>query len=335
MSENPKNILIVDDDENIRNLLKIYLEAHEYTFEEAGSGESAVEIFTERQLQHGFDLVIFDQVMLGMDGVTTFSEIQKVDGRLPAIMLTAFPTINLAIRFIQLGGINFLTKPFDPMSGVLSTVIFEAMNYKRIMRDQVTAEMKKSKCENIVFQDESHVSEVLQFRYDFASWKVLIVDDDEAIHAATRLVLEKFVFDGRAMEFHSAYSANEAITWLDANPAVALVLVDTVIETEFAGFDVIKHIRNTMGNRLIRIILRIEHAGELPEQKVVLDHDIDGFLPKEDISIQRFTIMVTTVFRAYRDLLVIEKQRQDSVEQLRLAHCRIAELESQLSDSVN
>ncbi len=93
-----------------------------------------------------------------------------------------------------------------------------------------------------------------------------------------------------------------------------------------------------MGNSLIRIILQSDQIGDFPEQKVILDHEIDGFLTKKDLSIQHLTIMVYTTLRAYRDLLIIEKRRQikatelEAVSQERNAmQTRINELEDELT----
>ncbi len=329
MPTNKKRALIVDDNKAVLALLKAYLNKRDYEVEEAESGETAVDIFKERGLNHGFDIIIIDHIMPGIDGLTAFKEIQKTDSRLPAIMLTGFSSINLAVRFIQQGGINFLTKPFDSNSELLALAIGEALNYKRITRAQVSA-VQESSSELLTFRDENAETEASQAPCKLSPWKMLIIDDDEAIHGSTRLLLEKFVFDGRLLEFYSVYSAGEAKSWLDDNPDVALVLVDTVMETEFAGFDVIKHIRKTMGNSLIRIILRAERYGELPVQKVVLDYEIDGYLAKQDVSIQRLIIMVTTAIRAYRDLMIIEKERQETVIELEAAHHEKENLETRI-----
>ncbi|MCF6282636.1 MAG: response regulator [Candidatus Polarisedimenticolaceae bacterium] len=337
MSKKRERILIVDDDKLIRNILRVYLEEHDYDVEEAISGDAAVAIIKQHGQQHNFDLIILDQVMPGLDGLSTFQEVQKIDAKLPAIILTGYPTINLAIRFIQLGGINIVSKPFDPQSEVLVTTLREAINYAHIQLAQAAADQEESN-EPFIFLDEGSETES-NITYDETTWKVLIIDDDEAVHRSTKLSLDKFIFDGKTLEIHSTYSASEAKEWLNHHQDVALVIVDSTMETVFAGFDVIKHIRKTMGNRLIRIIFRTEQAGELPEQKVVIDQEIDGFLTKHDISTQGLTVMVTTILRAYRDLLIPERQRQEKIVELKVSNqiqkelqARIDELENQLTN---
>jgi CheY-like chemotaxis protein len=335
MNKPQERVLIVDDEKLSRVVVRAYLEERHYIVEEAASGEAAIEILTARGLQHGFDLIILDQIMTGIDGLTTFQKIQKIDKHLPAIMLTGYPSINLAIRFIQLGGTNIVSKPWDPHSGVFATIIHEALNYSHIQEAQAAANQASSN-EPLLFIDDSNEDEQL-ITYDDTCWKVLVIDDDENIHRSTRLALDKFLFDGKPLLINSTYSASEAKEWLNHNQNVALVIVDSTLETVFAGFDIIRHIRETMGNRLIRIIFRTDHTGDLPEQKVVLDQEIDGFLTKDDITSQRLTVMVTTILRSYRDLLIPERQRQEKIAELKIAsqiqqdlQQRIAELEQQI-----
>src|SRR5690242_9415419 len=68
-----------------------------------------------------------------------------------------------------------------------------------------------------------------------APWKVLIVDDEPEVHNVTRLVLANFKFEDRPIKFLSAYSGREAIEQIKANPDVAVMLLDVVMETDQAG----------------------------------------------------------------------------------------------------
>jgi len=73
---------------------------------------------------------------------------------------------------------------------------------------------------------------------DLPPWKILVVDDEEGIHAATRLALSRTTFRGRKLKFISAYSGAEALQVLQEQDDIALVLLDVVMETETAGLDV-------------------------------------------------------------------------------------------------
>ncbi|MGL4889741.1 MAG: phosphodiesterase, partial [Aeromonas veronii] len=66
-------------------------------------------------------------------------------------------------------------------------------------------------------------------------WQVLIVDDEPDIHHATRLALSNIHYKSRPLELLNAYSGAEAGRMLEANPRIALILLDVVMETEDAG----------------------------------------------------------------------------------------------------
>ncbi len=87
-------------------------------------------------------------------------------------------------------------------------------------------------------------------------WKILVVDDDDEVHALTRLVLRHVRFRQRRLQLIEAVSAAEARLLLERHPDIALALVDVVMETPHAGLELVRHIREVLGNRAIRLILR-------------------------------------------------------------------------------
>lgn len=159
----------------------------------------------------------------------------------------------------------------------------------------------------IVFADEGLV--IVPSRKK-PSWKLLIVDDEEEVHSITRMVLDGFDFEGATLEFLSAFSAEEARTILDANPDVAVMLLDVVMETSHAGLDLARHIREDRGNALVRIILRTGQPGQAPERQVITDYDINDYKSKPELTAQKLFTAVTSAIRSYRDLRAIEKSRQ-------------------------
>ena len=92
-------------------------------------------------------------------------------------------------------------------------------------------------------------------------WQVLIVDDEPDIHHATRLALSNIQYKSRPLELLNAYSGAEAARMLLANPRIALILLDVVMETEDAGLRLVHQIRNEMHNSLVRIVLRTGQPG--------------------------------------------------------------------------
>lgn len=140
-------------------------------------------------------------------------------------------------------------------------------------------------------------------------WKVLIVDDEPDVHSMTRMVLGDFFFEGRSLEFISAYSGEESLKIIKEDPEIAIILLDVVMETNTAGLDVARQIREVLNNQFMRIILRTGQPGFAPEQKVITELDINDYWQKAEITSQRLSTSMTTALRSYRDLLKIEKNR--------------------------
>ena len=143
-----------------------------------------------------------------------------------------------------------------------------------------------------------------------APWKMMIVDDVEDIHHVTRMIFDDYVFDGRSIEFLSAYSGREARELMLAHPDTAVIVLDVVMETDHAGLEVVQYIREEVKNKIVRIILRTGQPGEAPEKKVIIAYDINDYKTKEELTSNRLFSTVTSALRSYRDMTVIEKNRQ-------------------------
>jgi response regulator RpfG family c-di-GMP phosphodiesterase len=143
-----------------------------------------------------------------------------------------------------------------------------------------------------------------------SGWKILIVDDEPEVHQVTRLVLGSFRFESRGLEFLSAYSAAEARERMREHPDVAVILLDVVMETEHAGLDVVRTVREELGNRQVRIVLRTGQPGQAPEQDIISAYDINDYKEKTELTAQRLSTTLFSALRAYRDLMTIEASKQ-------------------------
>jgi CheY-like chemotaxis protein len=141
-------------------------------------------------------------------------------------------------------------------------------------------------------------------------WKVLIVDDDEQIHAVTKMVLSDFRFRDRRLHFISAFSGREGYQALSENPDIAVVFLDVVMETETAGLDLARDIRGGLGNDYVRIILRTGQPGQAPERKVIVDYDINDYKEKSELTSQKLFSAMITALRSYKDIMTIETSRR-------------------------
>ncbi|SEB05590.1 two-component system, OmpR family, response regulator ResD [Thalassobacillus cyri] len=102
-------ILVVDDEWNMRNLIKIYLSKEKFHVDEARDGNEAVSMVQ----QNTYDLLILDIMMPGMDGWEVCSELRKIS-QIPILMLTARNEINDRVHGLNLGADDYLIKPFAP-----------------------------------------------------------------------------------------------------------------------------------------------------------------------------------------------------------------------------
>ncbi len=133
-------VLVVDDDEDIRRILKLVFSEFGFAVEEAGTGNEAVD-----RLEGGdFDLVVLDLAMPEGDGFFVLGYLQNQQRRPRVAVLTAKTSETDRQRAYQLGAIDLTTKPFDPfelatkLSGLL--ILDDEDLRKRVERD-----LRKSK----------------------------------------------------------------------------------------------------------------------------------------------------------------------------------------------
>ncbi|GAK55029.1 putative two-component sensor protein histidine kinase [Candidatus Vecturithrix granuli] len=144
----------------------------------------------------------------------------------------------------------------------------------------------------------------------FPPWKLMIVDDEPDVHAITRSVLEDFRFENRGFSFVDAYSAAEAIRLVQEHQDTAIMLLDVVMENEHAGLDVVRYIREELQNRFLRIILRTGQPGQAPEHEIITQYDINDYKLKSMLTVQSLDTSMISALRSYRDLCLIDQQRQ-------------------------
>lgn len=142
------------------------------------------------------------------------------------------------------------------------------------------------------------------------SWKVLIVDDEPEVHAVTKLALSDFAFQGKNLEFFSAYSGADARALIALHPDAAIILLDVVMETDDAGLLVARYIREELHNHYVRIILRTGQPGQAPERQVIVNYDINDYKSKTELTAQKLFTVVMSSLRSYRDILSIDSSRQ-------------------------
>jgi putative nucleotidyltransferase with HDIG domain len=140
-------------------------------------------------------------------------------------------------------------------------------------------------------------------------WKVLIADDEPEVHDITKLVLKRYEYNGRGLRFLSAYSGEETLDMLNENPDCAVLFLDVVMETDDAGLRVANLIRNSLQNRNIRIVLRTGQPGQAPEQRVIMEYDINDYKEKTELTSQKLFTTITSALRSYQDIHNLDQNR--------------------------
>lgn len=161
---------------------------------------------------------------------------------------------------------------------------------------------------DFLFSNEVIEESVTHSEPDF--WDVLVVDDEDDIHQVTKLVLSGFKFEDKALRFHHAYSAQEAKQLLKQHPDFSVGLIDVVMETNHAGLELIKFIREDINNHDIRLILRTGQPGEAPEEAVIRDYDINDYKNKTELTAIKMKTLLYSALRAHRDIQIIERHKK-------------------------
>lgn len=105
-----EKILIIDDENDLRFVLKRFLSKHNYEVIEASSGRKALEALKS----HDINLILCDFKLDDMDGATVLKAIKEIDPDVPVIIITGYSNIKTAVEVMRLGAIDYVTKPLIP-----------------------------------------------------------------------------------------------------------------------------------------------------------------------------------------------------------------------------
>ena len=106
-----ERILIIDDEDHIRRMMRLTLETAGYAVGEAGDGLTGVELYGDGTY---WDLVVLDQRMRGIDGLETLRRLKERNPTVRVVMATAYASIELAVDAMKLGAADFVRKPMTP-----------------------------------------------------------------------------------------------------------------------------------------------------------------------------------------------------------------------------
>lgn len=130
-------------------------------------------------------------------------------------------------------------------------------------------------------------------------WRILLVDDDQDVHEATKFALHGLTIFGRPLEFLHTHSSAEAQALLSWEQNIAVVLLDVVMETATAGLDLVDVIRKELKLDSLRIILRTGQPGHAPDVDTVRRYDINDYHTKSELTRSRLYVALSTAIRTY------------------------------------
>ncbi|MHB1191817.1 MAG: sigma-54-dependent transcriptional regulator [Longimicrobiales bacterium] len=131
MADRQGRILVVDDEFSVRDSLSLWFQKDGYDVQSAGNGSEALEVFEAGR----FDVAVVDVKMPGMDGVQLQEHLARLDPDLPVIMITAFASVDTAVRTLKLGAFDYVTKPVDPDD--LSHLVRRAIEQRRLRQENL------------------------------------------------------------------------------------------------------------------------------------------------------------------------------------------------------
>jgi DNA-binding NtrC family response regulator len=153
-------ILVVDDEEIVRESLLGWLEKDGYTVETAPDGPTAV----ERLRAEPWSILLVDLKMPGMDGLQVLEETHKLRPEAATIMMTAFATVDTAVAAMKVGASDYLVKPFDPEE--LSLLIQKIVTQQALVHENTV--LRKALKREYQFHDFASKSAAMQAVFELA-----------------------------------------------------------------------------------------------------------------------------------------------------------------------
>ena len=126
---NRERILVIDDEDVVREIFERLLKSGPYHSDFVGAGEDGIKLAREKE----YDAVILDVMMNGMSGLETLQELRRIDTDLPVIMVTAFASLENAIECMRQGAFDYITKPFKNDEVMLA--IQKAVQQRSLLRE--------------------------------------------------------------------------------------------------------------------------------------------------------------------------------------------------------
>ena len=171
-----ENILIVEDEELMRSILRQLVEGEGYRTFTADSSETAFEIFAANRI----DLTLTDIKMAGRDGLQLLDQLKSADAEAIVIIMTAFSTVDTAIAALRKGAYDYITKPF--VNEDLLQTIRNALAHRRLFQENRTLrrELKRQKSASELIGESEALKQVFELIEKVASTSASVLIQGES-----------------------------------------------------------------------------------------------------------------------------------------------------------
>jgi len=171
------SILIVEDGKSQREMLRDFLRNKGYDVSEAERGDKALELAKKNY----FDLLLIDYKMPGMNGMAVLEEVKGINPEIDVIMMTAFGTIDTAVKAIKMGAADYITKPIELEELI---ILIDRISERRILlkENRILREELKEKgitTDQIVYQSQV-MNELINLAARVASSNATILIEGES-----------------------------------------------------------------------------------------------------------------------------------------------------------
>jgi len=200
MENNKNHILIVDDDDRIRDLLKEYLSDNNYIVSTAENAEEA-----KVRLEYlKFDIIILDVMMPGQNGYDLTKEIKKKI-KVPIILLTARGEVENRIKGLELGADDYIGKPFEPKELLL--------RIKNIINKKNKIEFKINNTEKIILEKMINNPGKTFERMEIS--KLIDLDKERSIDVIITRLRKKIELDPKNPKFLQTIRGAGYVLWIE------------------------------------------------------------------------------------------------------------------------
>ena len=150
MTENKVNILIVDDDANIRETISLILQQEGYSTDTAENGKEAIEKTKTRY----FNLALLDIKLPDMEGTKLLTIMHSAQPKMMKIMVTGYPSLENAVEALNLGADSYVMKPIDPekLLALIEEKLEEQSRAEKMTEKEVTKWIE-TRVRKIEFED--------------------------------------------------------------------------------------------------------------------------------------------------------------------------------------